>query len=133
LYYNYFTITLCHWYSSYRLAVHMSSSTYISNNENLKSGECKGNTLQNVQVHWKNSLRVDMSLQSDTLSWFRANQTSFLLLMLRVSQWSSKCQCQWLNTDFIVFSLTRSGHETPGQTKYYLIVICLPVWKWTTW
>jgi hypothetical protein len=63
----------------------------LTNNENLKSGECKRNTLQNVQVHWKNSLRVDMSLQSDTLSWFRANQTSFLLLMLRVITLLSLC------------------------------------------
>ena len=29
-------------------------------------------------AHWKNSSRVDMSLHSDALSWFRARQ-SFLL------------------------------------------------------
>jgi hypothetical protein len=28
-----------------------------------------------VLAHWKNSPRVDMSLHSDTLFWFRANQS----------------------------------------------------------
>jgi hypothetical protein len=32
-----------------------------------------------VLAHWNNSPRVDMSLHSDTLSWFRANQSLFLL------------------------------------------------------
>jgi hypothetical protein len=32
-----------------------------------------------VLVHWNNSLQVDMSLHSDTLFWFRANQSLFLL------------------------------------------------------
>ena len=32
-----------------------------------------------VLAHWNNSVRVDMSLHSDTLLWFRANQ-SFLVL-----------------------------------------------------
>jgi hypothetical protein len=31
-------------------------------------------------AHWNNSLRVDMSPHSDTLSWFRANQSLFFLL-----------------------------------------------------
>ena len=35
---------------------------------------------QNVLAHWNNSLWVDISPLSDTLSWFRANQ-SFLLLL----------------------------------------------------
>jgi hypothetical protein len=33
-----------------------------------------------VLAHWKNSSRVDMSLHSDTLSWFHANQSLLLLL-----------------------------------------------------
>jgi hypothetical protein len=33
-----------------------------------------------VLAHWNNSSRVDMSLHSDTLFWFRANQS---LLFLR--------------------------------------------------
>ena len=31
-------------------------------------------------AHWNNSLRVDMSLHSDTLFWFRANQSLIFLL-----------------------------------------------------
>jgi hypothetical protein len=33
-----------------------------------------------VLAHWDESARVDMSLTSCTLSWFRANQSLFLLL-----------------------------------------------------
>ena len=33
-----------------------------------------------VLAHWKNSPRVDMSLYSDTLFWFRANQSLLFLL-----------------------------------------------------
>jgi hypothetical protein len=33
-----------------------------------------------VLVHWNNSLRRDISLHSDTLSWFRANQSLLFLL-----------------------------------------------------
>jgi len=33
-----------------------------------------------VLAHWNNSTRVDMSLHSDTVSWFRANQSLLLLL-----------------------------------------------------
>ena len=33
-----------------------------------------------VLAHWSNSPRVDMSPHSDTLSWFRANQSLLLLL-----------------------------------------------------
>jgi len=32
-----------------------------------------------VLVHWNNSLRVDMSLHSNTLSWFLANQSLLFL------------------------------------------------------
>ena len=34
-------------------------------------------------AHWNNSPRVDMSLHSDTLFWFRADQSLLFLLMLR--------------------------------------------------
>jgi hypothetical protein len=34
-----------------------------------------------VLIHWNNSLRIDMSPNSDTLSWFRANQSLLFLLM----------------------------------------------------
>jgi hypothetical protein len=33
-----------------------------------------------VLAHWNNSPRVDMSLHSDTLFWFRADQSLFFLL-----------------------------------------------------
>jgi len=33
-----------------------------------------------VLAHWNNSHRVDMSSHSDTLSWFRANQSLLFLL-----------------------------------------------------
>jgi len=33
-----------------------------------------------VLAHWNNSPRVDMSPYSDTLSWFRANQSLLFLL-----------------------------------------------------
>ena len=33
-----------------------------------------------VLVHWNNSPRVDMSVNSDTLFWFRANQSLLFLL-----------------------------------------------------
>jgi len=33
-----------------------------------------------VLVHWSNSPRVDMSAHSDTLSWFRSNQSLLFLL-----------------------------------------------------
>jgi hypothetical protein len=39
-------------------------------------------------VHCNNSLRVDMSLHSDTLIWFRANQSLFLLLH---AAWLAAC------------------------------------------
>jgi hypothetical protein len=34
-----------------------------------------------LDQHWHNSARVDMSLHSDTLFWFRANQSLLFLLI----------------------------------------------------
>jgi len=45
-------------------------------------------------AHWNNSPRVDVSLHPDTLTWFRANQSLFLLLIAT-------------HTNFIVFDLTQ--------------------------
>ena len=50
-----------------------------------------------VLAHWSNRPRKDMSLHSDTLSWFRANQS----LLSREAT----------NINFIVFGLTRPGIE----------------------
>jgi hypothetical protein len=43
-----------------------------------------------VLAHWNNSSRVDMALHSDTLSWFRANQS--LLFLLNAACWAEKQQ-----------------------------------------
>ena len=52
-----------------------------------------------VLAHW-NSPWVDMSLHSDTLFWFWANQSLLFLLSREAT-----------NTNFIVFGLTRPGLE----------------------
>jgi hypothetical protein len=43
-----------------------------------------------VLAHWNNSPRVDMSLHSDTLFWFRANQ--YLLFLLNAACLAAKQQ-----------------------------------------
>ena len=56
-----------------------------------------------VSAHRNNSPCVDMSLHSDTLSLFKANQSLFLLF---------KAACfagEAPNINFIIFGLTRSG------------------------
>ena len=45
-----------------------------------------------VLAHWNNSPRLDMSLHSDTLFWFRADQSFLFLLMLCALRRSNKCQ-----------------------------------------
>ena len=48
-----------------------------------KSVLYKTNTLSGILIelaHWNNSPWVDMSLHSDTLFWFRANQSLLFLL-----------------------------------------------------
>ena len=58
-----------------------------------------------VLAHWNNSLQVDMSLHSDTLFWFRANQSLFFLL-------NAACLAEKQEIPiFIVFGLTRPGLE----------------------
>ena len=57
-----------------------------------------------VLGHWNNSLPVDMSPHSDTLFWFRANQT--LLFPLNAA-----CSGEVTNTSFLVFGLTQPGLE----------------------
>jgi hypothetical protein len=51
-------------------------------------------------LKWNYSLRIDMSLHSDTLFWFRANP-SFSLMVLFSREAA--------NTNFIVFVLTDRG------------------------
>ena len=57
-------------------------------------------------VHWNNSLPLDMSLHSDTLSQFHVNQS--LLLLLNATK---LYRGEATNTHFIVFCLTSSGLE----------------------
>jgi hypothetical protein len=54
-----------------------------------------------VLAHWNNSLLIDMSLQSDTLLWYRANQS--LLFLLNAAVLSEEAT----NTNCIVFDLVR--------------------------
>ena len=57
-----------------------------------------------VLAHWNNSPRIDMSLHSDTLSWFQAYQC-FLVL-------NDVCLAEKHQIPiFIVFGLTQSGLE----------------------
>jgi hypothetical protein len=53
-----------------------------------------------VLAHWNNSPRVDMSLHSDILFWFRANQS---LLFLLNAAWLAEKQ----QIPILVFGLTR--------------------------
>ena len=56
-----------------------------------------------VLTHWNNSPWIDMSPHSDTLAWFRANQSLLFLL-------NAPCG-EATNTSFIVFGFTRSELE----------------------
>ena len=70
-------------------------------------------------VHWNNSPRVELFIYSDTLSWFRANQS--LLFLLNAACLTGEAT----NTNVIVFGLTRPGleptiHRTRGlHTNHY--------------
>jgi hypothetical protein len=59
-----------------------------------------------VLAHWSNSPRIDMTLHTNTLSWFWANQS--LLSLLKAACLEEKLAT---NTNFIVFGLTWSGLE----------------------
>ena len=55
----------------------------IFNEMMMRSALLKMNTLSSIFIvlaHWNNSSRIDMSLHSDTLFWFRAYQSLPLLL-----------------------------------------------------
>jgi hypothetical protein len=55
-------------------------------------------------AHWNNSLRVDMSLHSDTLFWFRVIQSLLFLL-------NAACLVEKQQILILVFSLTRPRFE----------------------
>ena len=78
-----------------------------------------------VLAHWNNSLRADMSLHSDTLFWFRANQS--LLFPLNVV-----CLAEKQQKPILVFGLTRPWLEptiyhTWGEhaNHYATDVVCI--------
>ena len=72
-----------------------------------------------VLAHWNNCSRIDMSLNTDTLFWFRVNQ--FLLFLLNAACLAEKQQIPI----FIVFSLTRpwlkptSYRTQSGHASHY--------------
>jgi hypothetical protein len=86
-----------------------------------------------VLAYWKNSPRVDISLHSDTLFWFRENQS--LLLLLNAAYFTHYGPLQWFpyynnhigGVIVIVLSssmVDRGFEPRSGQTKDYTIGIC---------
>jgi hypothetical protein len=78
--------------------------------------------------HWNNSLRVDMSLQCDTLSWFQANQ--FLFLLFNVQGLVKKKQTKYQ------FGLSWLGLEPTIKTSNYTTDVILnrkKCYKKNTW
>jgi hypothetical protein len=57
-----------------------------------------------VLSRWHNSQQIDMSLQSDTLSWFQANRSLLLLL-------TAACLVEKQQIPILVFCLTLLGFE----------------------
>jgi hypothetical protein len=68
-----------------------------------------------VLAHWNSSLRVDISLHSDTLSWSRADQTLNFFLNVCADRREAT------NTSFIVFDVTRLRlkRSNPSSTALY--------------
>ena len=82
-----------------------------------------------VLTLWNNSPWVDMSLHSDTLSWFRANQTVFAR-----PPWCCVLSGEATNTTFIVFGLTGPKLEPTiyrTRTHWPLHHRCDSVHGWT--
>ena len=69
--------------------------------------------------HWNNSPHVDMSLNKDTLSWFRATSNCYLSLMVRADRKSKKLSGEVTNTKFVVFGLTGPWSE---DANHYTII-----------
>jgi hypothetical protein len=74
-------------------------------------------------AHWINSPQVDMSLHSDTLSWFRANQSLLSVLSGETA-----------NTNFIVWFHPTNCGSNPQSTAHMIILIITPsmrlIYKW---
>jgi hypothetical protein len=79
----------------------------------MRSTLCSTNTLSWICIvlaHWNNSLRIDISANSNSLSWFWASQ--FLLFLLCVVCLAEMQQI----TISLVFGLTRFGLEPLGPS-----------------
>ena len=76
-----------------------------------------------VLAHWKNSVRVDMLLHSDTLYWDCVNQS--LLLVLNTACLAEKQQIQ---IKFIVFGIPPPGSNLRSTTlEASTLTITLPM------
>jgi hypothetical protein len=79
-----------------------------------------------VLTHWNNSSRIDMLPHSDTLAWFRANQTLHfslpspsLILLFVINRIGG------VMVSMLTSSVVDGGFESwSGQTKDYEIGIC---------
>ena len=84
-----------------------------------------------VLAHWNNSLRVDMSLHSDTLSWFRANQRMLFLLNA-----ASLVEKQCIQILYSLISPDRASNswssalEASTLTITPLMQLKKYIWKW---
>ena len=75
----------------------------IFNEKMMRSAFYYTNTLSwnfTVLVHWNNSPLIDMSLHSDTLSWFRPNQCLLSLSLLNATCLAEKQQIQFYSLWF---------------------------------
>ena len=80
-----------------------------------------------VLAHWKISLWINMSLQYEIISWFRDNQSLFLLLLCAKYQKYSKHQFHILwfdqihNRGSISWSTTRETSTTTTTTRIWIV------------
>jgi hypothetical protein len=70
-----------------------------------------------VLAHWNNSLQIEMSTHSDTLSWFRINQFCSFSLMLGAKQISNPQVWENVGLSPIV--------SNQRLWNWYLLLICL--------
>jgi hypothetical protein len=78
-----------------------------------------------VQTHWNNNSQVDISLHSDTLSWFQANQA--------LIPWCYVCSREAANTTFILFDLTWPTSAEIHDLSHSMLTITPLMWLfyWT--
>jgi hypothetical protein len=81
-----------------------------------------------VLTHWNNNQWEDMSLHSDTLSWFRANQSSQLLRnqptlrrMKIYYYWTNIRKWNYFNTSFIGIEGEKRTHPRFADCSGFLV------------